>query len=138
MSKPKITAINHLAIVVEDIDTALNFWRDSLGLQLSHTEDVPSQQSRIAFLPVGGSEVELVQPIGEDSGVARYLEKRGPGMHHLCLEVDDIQAMLNQLKAKDVRLINETPQQRGGRKFAFIHPESAGGVLVELYELLEK
>jgi methylmalonyl-CoA/ethylmalonyl-CoA epimerase len=133
---PKIKRINHIAIVVDDIDTALTFWRDALGLKLDHIEDIPEQESMVAFLPTGESEVELVQPTSEDSGVARYLQKRGPGMHHICFEVEDIQASLEQLKGKGVRLINETPMTgAGGKKMAFIHPESAYGVLVELYEL---
>jgi methylmalonyl-CoA/ethylmalonyl-CoA epimerase len=133
---PKIKRINHIAIVVDDIDRALTFWRDALGLKLDHIEDIPEQESMVAFLPTGESEVELVQPTSEDSGVARYLQKRGPGMHHICFEVEDIQASLEQLKGKGVRLINETPMTgAGGKKMAFIHPESAYGVLVELYEL---
>lgn len=131
-----IRRIDHVAVVVEDIQAALSFWRDALGLELDHIQEVPDQASRVAFLPVGESEVELVQPITPDSGVARYLQKRGPGMHHLCLEVDDIQAVLERLKAKGVRLINEAPiPAAGGKQIAFIHPESTNGVLVELYQL---
>jgi methylmalonyl-CoA/ethylmalonyl-CoA epimerase len=133
---PKITRIDHIAIVVDDIDQALGFWRDALGLELAHLEEVPEQKSMIAFLPSGGSEVELVKPTTDDSGVARYLQKRGPGMHHICFEVENIQAALAELKAKGVRLINETPLPgSGGKQLAFIHPESANGVLVELYQL---
>ena len=133
---PKIKRIDHIAIVVEDIDAALGFWRDTLGLELDHVEDVPEQKSVVAFLPTAGSEVELVKPTTDDSGVARYLQKRGPGMHHICFEVDDIDAALAQMKTKGVRLINETPTLgAGGRKIAFVHPESTNGVLVELYEL---
>ena len=85
---------------------------------------------------VGGSEVELVEPVTDDSGVARFLQKRGPGLHHICFEVDDLETLLLQLKEKGVRLINETPLTGvGGKKMAFIHPESADGVLVELYQL---
>ena|SRR3990172_1547046 len=132
----KIKRIDHVAIVVHDLEAALGFWRDALGLELQAVEDVPEQQALVAFLPVGESEVELVKPTTGDSGVARYLEKRGPGMHHVCLEVDDIQAALDRLREKGVRLINETPLSgSGGKKIAFIHPESAHGVLVELYEL---
>jgi methylmalonyl-CoA/ethylmalonyl-CoA epimerase len=131
-----IKRIDHIAIVVEDIEAALGFWRDALGLPLDHVAQVPEQQSAVAFLPVGGSEVELVQPTTETSGVARYLAKRGPGMHHLCLEVDDLAQTLATLKAKGVRLIDETPRAgTGGKHYAFIHPESADGVLVELYQL---
>jgi len=133
---PKIKRIDHIAIVVEDIEAALGFWRDALGLELDHIEDIAEQKSIVAFLPSGGSEVELVKPTTDDSGVARYLQKRGPGMHHICFEVDDIEAALARMKEKGVRLINETPLTgSGGKKLAFVHPESTHGVLVELYEL---
>ena len=130
-----IKRIDHIAIVVEDIETTLGFWRDALGLRLAQVEDVPEQKSEVAFLPVGQSEVELVRPTTDDSGVAKYLQKRGPGMHHICFEVDDIEGALKQLKARGVRLINETPVPgAGGKQIAFIHPESTSGVLVELYQ----
>ncbi len=133
---PKVKQINHVAVVVDDMKKALGFWRDALGMELYELRDVPAEKSQVAFLPLPGSEVELVQPTSEDSGIARYLAKRGPGMHHLCLEVDDIEAMMAQLKARGVRLINEEPRQTAdGKKYAFIHPESTGGVLVELYQL---
>lgn len=131
----KITNVNHIAIVVPDIDGALSFWRDALGLELKHVEDVPSQRSQVAFIPVGDSEVELVMPTTTDSGVAKFLADRGAGMHHLCFEVDDIDEMLKDLKAKGIRLINDTPMQLEGRKVAFVHPKSASGVLVELYQV---
>ena len=131
-----IKKINHVAIAVEDIDEALLFWRDALGLRLDHIEDVPSQKSVVAFLPAGEGEVELVKPTDENTGVAKFLVKNGAGMHHLCFEVDDIDEMLQDLKAKNIRLINETPLELEGRKMAFIHPKSASGVLVELYQLI--
>jgi methylmalonyl-CoA/ethylmalonyl-CoA epimerase len=122
--------------LVEDIQQAVAFWRDGLGMEVSHQQDVPTEQARIAFLPVGDSEIELVQPTTDDSGLRRYLEKRGPGMHHVCLQVDDIEAMLARLKARGIELINEAPRTSAdGKKYAFIHPRSAGGVMVELYEL---
>ncbi|MDX1436568.1 MAG: methylmalonyl-CoA epimerase [Anaerolineales bacterium] len=131
-----IKSINHIAIVVDDIEAALVFWRDVLGLRLSHVENVPSEKSVVAFLPLQESEVELVKPTSDDSGVARFLANRGPGMHHICFEVDDIEEMLVELREKGVRLINETAVTgTGGKKIAFIHPESTQGVLVELYEL---
>ncbi len=134
----KVLRIDHVAMVVEDLEATLAFWRDGLGLELSHTEDVPAEKSRVAFLPVGASEVELVNPTGDDSGLKRYLEKRGPGMHHLCLEVDDIEGMLKRLKDRGIQLINETPVDGlGGKRYAFIHPKSANGVMVELYQLPE-
>ena len=129
--------INHVAIVVQDIDAALNFWEQTFGLQLDHVEDVPSQKSKVAFLPLGESEIELVQPTTTDSGLANFLEKRGEGMHHICIEVEDIDATLAELKSKGVRLINEVPEELPGRKMAFIHPKAANGVLVELYQLTE-
>ncbi|MDI6770768.1 MAG: methylmalonyl-CoA epimerase [Anaerolineales bacterium] len=132
---PAIKSIHHVAVLVDDMQKSLSFWRDALGLQMTDLRDNPAEQAQIAFLPVAGSEIELVRPTSEDSGLAKYLAKRGPGMHHLCLETDDIEAMLAQLKAQGVRLINETPRTgEDGRKYAFIHPESTGGVLVELYQ----
>lgn len=133
----KIKKINHVAIVVGNIDTALEFWKDQLGLELDHIEDVPSQASKVAFLPVGEGEVELVEPTDPESGLAKYLEKRGEGMHHICVEVDDIEDMLEILNEKGVRLINEKPIDLPGRRMAFIHPKAANGVLVELYEITD-
>lgn len=133
----RVKKINHVAIVVEDIDSALTFWKEQLGLELDHIEDVPSQASKVAFLPVGEGEVELVQPTDPESGLAKYLIKRGEGMHHICLEVENIDEMLNMLKEKGVRLINEEPLDLPGRRMAFIHPKAANGVLVELYEIIQ-
>jgi methylmalonyl-CoA/ethylmalonyl-CoA epimerase len=132
----KITKINHVAIAVKDIDESLVFWRDILGMELHHTEDVPSQKAVVAFLPTGDSEVELVKPTVDDSGVAKFIAERGGGIHHLCMEVDDIDGMLAMLKEKGVRLIDEVARELPGRKMAFIHPKSTGGVLLELYEVL--
>jgi methylmalonyl-CoA/ethylmalonyl-CoA epimerase len=133
---PQIKQINHVAILVEDIDESLAFWRDALGIEMHELRDVPAEKSKVAFLPVAGSEIELVQPTTDDSGIAKYLAKRGQGMHHVCLEVDDIDGMLAQLKAKGVRLINEQPKTAiDGKRYAFIHPESSSGVLVELYQI---
>ncbi len=131
-----IKKVNHIAIVVSDLEESLRFWVDVLGLELSHKETVTSQGVEVAFLPIGDSKIELLQPMDDESGVARYLEKRGPGMHHLCVEVEDIVAAMAKLAAADVQLINEEPVVGSdGRKFAFIHPKSANGVLLELYEL---
>lgn len=133
---PQIKALNHVAIVVEDMDKPLAFWRDALGLELHELRDVPAEKSQVAFLPVANGEIELVKPTSDDSGIAKYLAKRGQGMHHLCLETDDIEGMMKQLKEKNIRLINEEPRTGAdGKKYAFIHPESTGGVLVELYQL---
>mgnify|MGYP001211798291 FL=1 len=134
---PAIKKINHVAIAVPEVEPALSFWRDALGLTVDHIEDVPSQKATVVFIPVGESEIELVRPTSEDTGVAKFLAERGGGMHHLCFEVDDIEAMLTQLKEKGVRLINETPLELPGRKMAFVHPKSTGGVLIELYQLTD-
>lgn len=131
----KVIKFNHIAIGVENIEASLPFWRDALGLKLEHIEEVPSQKARVAFLPVGESEVELVQPTEAGTGMAKFIQERGGGMHHLCLEVEDIEQALADLKAKGVRLIDEIAQVLPGRKMAFIHPKATGGVLVELYEL---
>ena len=131
----KIKKINHVAVVVSDVDAALTFWQDALGIKLDHVEEVPSQKAKVAFLPVGETEVELVMPSTPESGAGKFLAERGGGMHHLCFEVDDITGMMADLKAKGVRLINEVPDILPGRKVAFVHPKSTGGVLVELYEI---
>ncbi|MCA9969634.1 MAG: methylmalonyl-CoA epimerase [Anaerolineales bacterium] len=131
-----IKRINHMAIVAPDLDAATGFWAEALGLPVTRIEDVPAEGVRVAFLPVGESNIELLQPTDAESGVARYLEKRGPGMHHVCLEVDDIDAALARLKAANVPLINDEARAgHGGTRYAFIHPKGTGGVLIELYEL---
>jgi len=137
-----IKSINHIAIIVPELEGALEFWEGALGLSLARTESVPSEGVDTAFLPVGQSNVELIRPTTADSGVARFLEKRGPGIHHMCFEVDDIDAMMARLRERHIQLINEEPVEmppdgaHGGRKYAFVHPKSTGGVLVELYQLI--
>jgi len=133
----KIKKINHIAIAVKDVEESLKFWRDAMGLSVDHIENVPSQKSEVVFIPVGESEVELVRPTSSDTGVAKFIEERGGGMHHLCFEVDNIDEMLAQLKEKGVRLINEIALELPGRKMAFVHPKSTNGVLVELYEVMK-
>jgi methylmalonyl-CoA/ethylmalonyl-CoA epimerase len=133
---PKVKQVNHVAVVVDDMEKALSFWRDALGMELHELRDVPAEKSQVAFLPLPGSEVELVKPTTDDSGIAKYLAKRGPGMHHICLEVDDIYGMMKQLRSSNIRLINEEPRTAAdGKKYAFIHPDSTAGVLVELYQV---
>ena len=132
----EIKKIHHIAVAVEDIDKAAEFWQEVLGLELEHIEEVESQHARIAFFPCGESEIELVQPTDAESGTARFIQNRGAGIHHLCVEVADIDAALQELKEKGVRLINETALVEEGRKMAFIHPKSSGGVLLELYQVL--
>ncbi len=128
--------IDHIAVVVDDMPAALNFWQNALGLALEGTEHNEQEAVDIAFLPVGQSRVELLKPTTDDSGIAKYLTKRGPGMHHLCLAVEDIEAAMAQIAAQGVQLINETPRTReDGTRYAFVHPKSTGGVMVELYEV---
>ena len=127
--------INHIAIVVTDLEEAQQFWVQALGLPLKRVEDVAEEAVKVAFLSTGGSEIELLQPTDEKSGVARYLQKRGAGMHHLCLEVPDIEAAMERLRSHEVELLNDAPREANdGRLYAFIHPRSTDGVLVELYQ----
>ncbi len=131
-----IKKISHIAIVVPELEEAMGFWVEALGLQLTHMEHVRGQGVDVAFLPAGESDIELLEPVDAESGVARYLEKRGPGMHHICFEVEDINKTLARLKEANVPLIDEEPTiGTGGKKIAFIHPKGTNGVLVELYEL---
>lgn len=129
-----IKKIDHIAIVVENLERALEVYRDALGMTVTDIREMPEQDVKMAFLPTGDSEIELLEPINPDSGIARYLAKRGEGLHHICLEVDDIEATLADLKAKGAQLIDETPKQGAYGRIAFIHPKGAHGVLVELVE----
>lgn len=136
MSKGRVRRINHVAVVVDDMEKALKFWRDGLGLAVSHVEDVPDQGAVVAFLTIGDQQVELVRPTDDESGMSRFLERRGPGIHHIALEVEDLEDSLDYLGTAGIRLINEEPVMgAGGRRIAFIHPESTYGVLIELYEI---
>jgi methylmalonyl-CoA/ethylmalonyl-CoA epimerase len=130
-----IKRIDHVALVVDDLEAALSFWRDVLGLPLAKTEDNPGEQVQIAFLPLGESEIELLQPTEPESGIGKFLAKRGAGIHHLCVEVDDLGAMMQRLAARGVEMINQAPRVRpDGTQYAFVHPRSAFGVLLELYQ----
>lgn len=132
-----IKKVDHIAVLVPDLEEAKSFWVDALGLELERVESVPEEAVDIAFLPVGDSEIELLQPTDPESGVAKYLAKKGAGMHHLCFEVDDIEATLDRLRTANVPLITETAKVgSGGKKYAFVHPKGTGGVLVELYQLV--
>jgi methylmalonyl-CoA epimerase len=132
-----ITKINHIAIVVNDLDASLQAYHEMLGLAIGDRRVMPEQEVEIAFLPAGDSLIELIMPITEDSGVAKYLAKRGEGLHHICLEVDDVEAALAEMKARNAQLINEaTVQAAEGRAF-FLHPKGTHGVLIELLEAEE-
>lgn len=127
--------INHLGIATRNIDDGLRFWADALGLESVHTEIVKDQKVRVAMLPIGESRIELLEPTSEDSPISKFLEKRGGGVHHVAVEVENIEAMLAILKEKGVRLIDETPRLGAeGCLVAFIHPSSANGVLLELVQ----
>jgi methylmalonyl-CoA epimerase len=128
--------IDHVGVAISDLGESLKFFRDALGLELEAPEDIPSQRVRAHFLQAGDATVELVEPTSEDSAIAKFITKRGPGLHHLCLRVDDIVSALAELKAKGVRLIDETPRPGAHHSLvAFIHPSSTHGVLVELKQV---
>lgn len=126
--------IDHIGIVVRDMEQALQAYQVALGLPLKEIVDVPDQQVRVAFLPAGESNIELVEPTTDDSGVARFLEKHGEGVHHLCLEVKDIEAALQQLRAHGVPLIDRQPRPGAHGRVAFVHPKGMRGVLLELVQ----
>jgi methylmalonyl-CoA/ethylmalonyl-CoA epimerase len=126
--------IHHVAVVVRDLDAALGFYRDTLGLPVELILPVPDDRVRIGFLPVGESKIELVEPTDDTSGVARFLASRGEGFHHVCFEVPDVAAALESLAAQGVELIDRTPRAGADGPVAFIHPRATHGVLVELVE----
>ena len=131
----KILKIDHVGIAVKSIDAGKNFWADTLGLEFEGTETVAEQKVITAFFPVGESEVELLESTAPDGPIAKYLEKKGQGIQHVAFRVEDIEAALNELKEKGVRLIDEKPRiGAGGARIAFLHPKSTNGVLVELCE----
>lgn len=127
--------INHLGIATKSIDEALSFWSDALGLENVHTETVEDQKVRVAMLPIGESRVELLEPTSNDSPISKFLEKRGGGIHHVAIEVEDITAALDKMKAQGMRLIDESPRIGAeGCLVAFVHPASTNGVLLELVQ----
>ncbi len=130
----RIGRIHHVAVVVRSIEASLPLWRDLLGLELEAVMPIASDGVRIAFLGVGESKVELVQPTDPSTGVARFLEAKGEGFHHVCFEVPDVAAALGELDAKGMELIDRAPRRGAEGPVAFIHPRSCQGVLVELIE----
>lgn len=127
-----MSKIDHLGIAVESIAAAQSFY-EALGLRVTQEETVEHEQVRVAMLPVGESRIELLEPLGEESAVGRFLKKRGPGLHHVALHVDDIAGTLTALKARGVRLVSDQIQTgAGGHLYFFVHPSSAGGVLLEI------
>jgi methylmalonyl-CoA epimerase len=127
--------ISHLGIATKGIDEALKFWQDALGLENIHTETVEDQKVRVAMLPLGETNIELLEPTSEDSPIQKFLEKRGGGIHHIAVEVENIEESLVKLKNQGMRLIDEKPRVGAeGCLVAFVHPSSAGGVLMELVQ----
>lgn len=126
--------VHHVAVIVRDLDAALAFYRDTLRLELDLVMPIESDGVRIAFLPLGESSIELVEPTRKDTGVARFLESKGEGFHHVCLEVDDVASELARLAERGVELIDTAPRKGAEGPVAFIHPRSCHGVLVELIE----
>lgn len=131
------TRIDHVAIIVRSIEQALLFYRDTLGIAPSEIKEVPTEQVRIAFLPMGGpagSELELIEPTTADSSLSKFLEKRGEGMHHICLEVADIEAALAEMHAKGAAVLDKEPRLAAEGRAIFLHPKGTNGVLLELLE----
>ena len=127
--------LDHLGIAVRSIDERLGFWKEALGLQLERCEEVPTEKVRTAFLPVGDIHVELLEATGPDSPIARFLDRRGEGIHHVCFRVRGIDEVVERLRAAGVPLVGEAPRPgAGGCRVAFLHPKGTGGVLVELSE----
>lgn len=125
--------INHIGVAVHSIDDSVPFYRDTLGMEFEGTEVVAEQKVKVAFLAVGESRIELLEPTAPDSPVAKFLEKNGEGTHHIAYEVDDVEAALSELKAQGVRLVDESPRNGAhGTRIAFLHPKASGGVLTEL------
>jgi len=130
-----IARIDHIGIAVQNINDALKFFEDALDMKLDHVATEEGGRTKVAFLPVGTSDVELVEPQDAESGLGKFLAKRGEGVHHICFEVDDIDAALARLREHGAQLIDETPRTNSkGMRFAFVHPKSAHGVLIELYQ----
>lgn len=130
----RVGRVHHVALIVRSIDDALGLWRDSLGLELETVLDIPSDRVRIAFLGVGESKIELVEPTDDSTGVARFLASKGEGFHHVCLEVSNLAETLLRLEIDGLELIDTAPRRGAEGPVAFIHPRSCHGVLVELIE----
>jgi methylmalonyl-CoA/ethylmalonyl-CoA epimerase len=126
--------IHHIAIAVEDLDDALSFYRDALGADIGERKDVPDEGVEIAFIPAGTSEIELMRPLDPENTIGRFLQKRGEGIHHICLAVEDIKATIEHLEAGGAKMATQVRSHPDGTQYAFVHPKSARGVLIELYE----
>lgn len=132
-AKVKAKGLDHVAIAVKDLEKSIPLWRDALGLELAEIEEVPEQQVRTAIFGHGLGRVELICPTASDTGVAKFLEKRGEGLHHVCVEVEDLEAAMAALRERGAPLIDDRPKPgAGGARVAFVHPKGTGGVLLEL------
>ncbi|MCJ7664498.1 MAG: methylmalonyl-CoA epimerase, partial [Desulfobacterales bacterium] len=129
----------HIAVVVPNLEEAAKFYEEFLNLSLADVEEIEGMDTKVGFFSIGGTKIELVQPTKEETGLAKFLANRGSGIHHICLEVDDIEADLKAYKEKGALLIDETPRKGAhGMKVGFIHPKTSGGVLIELCEPIGK
>lgn len=130
-----IKKVDHIGIAVSNLEEALKLYTDVLGLNLADTEIVEEQKVKVAFLPIGDTEIELLEPTDPDSPIAKFIEKRGQGIQHIAFRVDDIEKAIKEMKDKGMRMIDEKPRYgAGGANIAFIHPKSTQGVLIELSE----
>jgi len=131
--------IDHIGIAVTNMQESLSFWETSLGIEPHGIQEVPEQKLRTAFLPIGETEIELLESSSAESSIAKFIEKHGEGLHHIAIRVDDIETALAELKAKGIQLIDETPRNgAGGARIAFVHPKATHGVLLELCERKQK
>ena len=126
--------IHHIAIVVKDLDAALAFYRDALGIEVSERRKVPTEGVEIAFLPMENSELELLEPLDPANSIGRFLDKRGEGIHHVCILVEDIAAAVTRMEDEGAQMATEVRSHPDGTRYAFVHPKSTHGVLMELYE----
>jgi len=130
-----IKKIDHIGIAVNNLEESLSFYEDALGLKVEDIEEVPDQKVKVGFIDIGGVHLELLESTSPDGPVAKFIEKRGEGVHHIAILVDNIENSLDLMKNKGVKLIDETPRKgAGGSKMAFVHPKSTHGILLELYE----
>ncbi len=131
----KVKVVDHIGIAVNSIQESLKFWEESLGIHCHGVEEVVEQKVKTAFLPIQDTEIELLEGTAEDSPVSKFIEKKGEGIHHIAIRVENLEEALAEMKAKGVKLIDETPRiGAGGARIAFVHPKASGGVLLELCE----
>ncbi len=131
----KPTVVDHIGIAVKNLDEAVKFWEGAMGIRCTGVEEVSEQKVKTAFLPLGDTEIELLEATADDSPVAKFIEKKGEGIHHLAIRVENIEEALESLKARGIRLIDQAPRYgAGGARIAFVHPAATGGILLEISE----